>query len=483
MPSLGADMEAGVLVEWLKRPGDAVKRGEIVAVVETDKGAIEVEIFEDAIIDRLLVNVGTKVPVGMPLASLRTTGQAVPVAPIGAVPPGAAAVAKKVAAPLPPAPAMVLPPAGVATRPRASPAARRIARERGMDLSGVAGSGPGGAVISTDVEKAASAAKPRVAERGLDLAAMRRAIGAAMARSKREIPHYYLSQPIDLTSAMAWLDTANAARAPAERLLLQVLILRAVALALRGRPGFNGFYTTDGFQPSERIHIGTAVAIRGGGLVAPAIHDVDRLTPNELMERLRDLVARVRSGTLRSSELTDPTVTVSSLGERGAEALLGVIYPPQVAILGFGAPAARPWLVGSRIEARTIVTVSLAADHRVTDGHFGSLLLADIDRLLQEPGKAMKPDEIRQILLEELGNLAPEADLGAVPPPMPNFAKRWTSIRWISSISSLRSTNASRSTYPNATTQNCGRSAAPSTIWRRRPRPEDKQYVRRRRHR
>jgi pyruvate dehydrogenase E2 component (dihydrolipoamide acetyltransferase) len=386
MPSLGADMEAGILVEWLKRPGDAVKRGEIIAVVETDKGAIEVEIFEDAIIDRLLVDIGTKVPVGTPLASLRTMGQAGPVSPVAAVPPGVPAARKQVT-PLPPAPATIVALAGVATRPRASPAARRIARERGMDLSGVAGSGPGGAVISTDIEKAAGAAKPRTAERGLDLAAMRRAIGAAMARSKREIPHYYLSQPIDLTKAMAWLDSANAERAPAERLLLQVLILRAVALALRGRPGFNGFYTADGFRPSERIHIGTAIAIRGGGLVAPAIHDVDRLTPNELMDRLRDLVARVRSGTLRSSELTDPTVTVSSLGERGAEAMLGVIYPPQVAIFGFGAPTSRPWLVGSRIEARTIVTVSLAADHRVTDGHFGSLLLADIDRLLQQSDK------------------------------------------------------------------------------------------------
>jgi pyruvate dehydrogenase E2 component (dihydrolipoamide acetyltransferase) len=387
MPSLGADMEAGILVEWLKRPGDGVKRGDIVAVVETDKGAIEVEIFEDAIIDRLLVDVGAKVPVGTPLASLRTMGQAGSVGPVAVAPPGAAAAAKKQAAPLLPPAATIVPPVGVATRPRASPAARRIARERGMDLSGVAGSGPGGAVISTDIEKAAGAAKPRAVERGIDLAAMRRAIGAAMARSKREIPHYYLSQPIDLTKAMAWLDAANAERTPAERLLLQVLVLRAVALALRGRPGFNGFYTVDGFQPSERIHIGTAVAVRGGGLVAPAIHDVDRLTPNELMSRLRDLIARVRAGTLRSSELTDPTVTVSSLGERGAEALFGVIYPPQVAILGFGAPASRPWLVGSSIEARTIVTVSLAADHRVTDGHFGSLLLADIDRLLQQPDK------------------------------------------------------------------------------------------------
>jgi len=394
MPSLGADMEAGILVEWLKRPGDTVKRGDIVAVVETDKGAIEVEIFEEAIIDRLLVDIGTKVPVGTPLASLRTMNQAVPLARVAAELPGATPARKEQVAPAPPeaiappaAKPLGVPPAGLARWPRVSPAARRIALERGMDLSKIVGSGPDGAVISTDVERAAVTAKPQPAERGIDLAAMRRAIGAAMARSKREIPHYYLSRPIDLTEATAWLQTANAGRPPAERLLPQVLVLRAVAAALRGRPGFNGFYTADGFQPSERIHIGTAVAIRGGGLVAPAIHDVDRLTLDELMGRLRDLVARVRAGTLRSSELSDPTVTVSSLGERGADALFGVIYPPQVAILGFGAPALRPWIVGSAVAPRAIMTASLAGDHRVTDGHAGSLLLADIDRLLQQPGK------------------------------------------------------------------------------------------------
>lgn len=395
MPSLGADMEAGILVEWLKRPGEAVKRGDIVAVVETDKGAIEVEIFEDAIIDRLLVDVGTKVPVGTPLASLRTIGQAGSVGPVAAALPQAASAKEQAAPLLPPSATIVrpaarpadMPAAGDVTRPHASPAARRIALERGVDLSSVIGSGPGGAIISMDVEKAAGARKPRAAERGPDLAAMRRAIGAAMARSKREIPHYYLSRTIDLTKATTWLESANAARAPAERLLMQVLTLRAVALALRGRPGFNGFHTAAGFQPSERIHIGTAVAIRGGGLVAPAIHDVDRLTLDELMGQLRDLVARVRAGTLRSSELTDPTVTVSSLGERGADALFGVIYPPQVAILGFGAPALRPWIVGSAVEPRTIMTANLAADHRVTDGHAGSLLLADLDRLLQQPAQ------------------------------------------------------------------------------------------------
>jgi pyruvate dehydrogenase E2 component (dihydrolipoamide acetyltransferase) len=394
MPSLGADMEAGILVEWLKRPGDRVERGDIVAVVETDKGAIEVEIFEEGVIDRLLVEVGAKVPVGTPLAALRAAGEHAPAAPVTVPPtrPALEAAERPGRVPPPPAvappiPVRVTPPTGAVPRPRISPAARRIAAEHGVDLSLIAGTGPSGAVVSRDVESAAEVAKPRTAERGMDLAAMRRAIGAAMARSKREIPHYYLSRPVDLSKATAWLDSANAARALSQRLLLQVLILRAVALALRGRPGFNGFYTSDGFRPSERIHIGTAVAIRGGGLVAPAIHDVDRLTLDELMARLRDLVSRVRSGTLRSSELTDPTMTVSSLGERGAEALFGVIYPPQVAILGFGAPALRPWIAEGRIEARPVMTASLAADHRVTDGHLGGLLLADIDRLLQQPEK------------------------------------------------------------------------------------------------
>ncbi len=396
MPILGADMRAGTLLTWRKQAGETVRRGDIIAEVETDKADVEVEVFTSGVIERLLVEPGIEVPVGTPLASLQTIGQAASVVPVMAPPPGAAAAAKEQAPHAAPGSAAIvspvakpagIPPAGVATRPRASPAARRIALERGMDLSGVIGSGPGGAVISIDVEKAPGTTKPRPAERGINLTAMRRAIGAAMARSKREIPHYYLSRQIDLTEAMAWLQAANAGRLPAERLLLQVLLLRAAALALRGRPGFNGFYGADGFQPSERIHIGTAVAVRGGGLVAPAIHNVDRLTLDELMGRLRDLVARVRAGTLRSSELTDPTVTVSSLGERGADALFGVIYPPQVAILGFGAPALRPWIVGSAVEPRTIMTASLAADHRVSDGHAGSLLLTDVDRLLQQPAK------------------------------------------------------------------------------------------------
>ena len=381
MPSLGADMEAGTLVEWMKHPGDAVHRGDVVAVVETDKGAIEIEIFEEGVIDRLLVEPGRKVPVGTPLAVLRGTGT-----PAGSVlEPRPTAVAP----PLPPAatPPPVAAPARAAPPPsgqRVSPAARALAAERGFDLGGLVGSGPAGAVIRIDVERAL--AEPRRREgHGPDLAAMRRAIGAAMARSKREIPHYYLSRTIDATPLLARLERANATQPPAARLLPQVAILKAVALALKRHPAFNGFWERDGFRPAEGIHIGTAIAIRGGGLIAPSIHDVDRLTLAALMERLRDLVTRARAGSLRSSELSDATITVSSLGERGAEALYGVIYPPQVAILGFGSPNQRPWAVDGRIEPRTLIMASLAADHRASDGHAGSLLLAEIDRLLQEP--------------------------------------------------------------------------------------------------
>jgi pyruvate dehydrogenase E2 component (dihydrolipoamide acetyltransferase) len=214
---------------------------------------------------------------------------------------------------------------------------------------------------------------------------MRRAIAAAMARSKREIPHYYLSHSFDVSAAQVWLEEYNAARAPQERLLFGALLLKAVALALKDYPEFNGFYDAEGFAPSEAIHVGTAIAIRGGGLAAPAIHATDTLPLAELMVKMRDLVGRVRRGGFRSSEISDPTVTVSSLGERGVEALLPIIYPPQVAIIGFGAVLPRAWAVEDKVEPRPVLTTTLAADHRASDGHRGALLLRRIEDLLCTP--------------------------------------------------------------------------------------------------
>jgi len=216
-------------------------------------------------------------------------------------------------------------------------------------------------------------------------AAMRRAIAAAMSRSKREIPHFYLAQTIDMSNAIAWLAQENQRRPVTERLLHGVLLLKAAALALREVPELNAVWDGDELVRREDINVGVAISLRGGGLVAPAIHDADALGLDELMHALRDLVSRARSWSLRSSEMSDPTITVTSLGERGVESAFGVIFPPQVAIVGFGTMVERPWISEGQILACPIVNASLSADHRVTDGHRASAFLAAVDRLLQEP--------------------------------------------------------------------------------------------------
>ncbi|MGJ4918426.1 dihydrolipoamide acetyltransferase family protein [Bradyrhizobium sp. HKCCYLRH2060] len=397
MPSLGADMEAGTLVEWLVKPGDRVKRGDIVAVVETQKGAIEIETFLAGEIEKFLVNLHSKVPVGTPLALIRTDGEeraavTAPVPPPLPLPTAHPPIAVPSQPPPTPIGAPMPPPlaAAVVGRLPASPAARQLAAERGVDLSTITGSGPGGAIVYVDVERQSGATPPPTEKRragGLDLAAMRTAIAAAMARSKREIPHYYLEHQIDVTPCEHWLAEQNAALPPDSRLLIGALALKAVALAIRRFPAFNGFYRDNKFEPSKAVHVGVAIAIRGGGLAAPALHDADRLPLHDLMSSLRDLVQRTRSGRIRSSELSDPTITVSSLGERGVEALYAIIYPPQVAIVGFGKVVTRPWIIDGVIGPRSVVTMTLAGDHRVTDGHAGALFLAEIGRLLQEPEK------------------------------------------------------------------------------------------------
>jgi pyruvate dehydrogenase E2 component (dihydrolipoamide acetyltransferase) len=387
-------MEAGTLVEWLVKAGDWVKRGDVVAVVDTQKGAIEVEIYQSGQIEQLLVDLDTKVPVGTPLARLRVEGE-VPAA--AAVPPvRPAAPAGVPAAAVTPAIRPAAPASAVAAGAgaRASPAARRLAEQRGIDLSTVTGSGPGGAITYDDVERAlgkiggeAAAVPEKRRAAGLDLGAMRTAIAAAMARSKREIPHYYLEHQVDVTACEHWLTEQNASRPPDNRLLMGALAIKAVALAAHRFPAFNGFYRDNKFEASQAVHVGVAIAIRGGGLAAPALHNADQLSLDELMGQMRDLVQRTRAGRIRSSEISDPTITVSSLGERGVDALYGVIYPPQVAIVGMGKVVARPWVVDGAVAPRSVVTMTLSGDHRVTDGHAGALFLAEIGKLLQEPGK------------------------------------------------------------------------------------------------
>jgi len=369
MPSLGADMEAGTLVEWLVKPGDKVKRGDVVAVVETQKGAIEIEIFHDGVVSELAVAVGQSVPVGTVLARLDGEMTSAP-------PPAPPASAPIVATP-PPAPS---------GRVQISPAARRLAAERGVDIQQLQGTGPGGAISVADVEAACAAPAPETPRRraGFDPAAMRQAIAAAMSRSKREIPHYYLSQTVEVSAALAYLERLNRDRSPLERVLPAALFLRAIAQAITKLPELNGFWEDGRFRPGDGVHIGWAIALRGGGLVAPAIRDADKRSLDELMAAMRDLVQRARGYGLRSSELSDPTITVTSLGDRGAESVLPIIYPPQVAMIGIGRVVTRPWVVDGAIGPRPVVTMTLAGDHRASDGHRGGLLLAEIDRFLRE---------------------------------------------------------------------------------------------------
>jgi pyruvate dehydrogenase E2 component (dihydrolipoamide acetyltransferase) len=381
LPKLGADMTEGRLVEWLKKPGERIERGDVIAVVETDKANIEVESWTAGTLEKILVEPGDQwMPVGTPLAAIRTDGvEPVPPPAFAQAPPAA-----PVSAPLPAAAPPVPSPPG--DRLRASPAARRRAEELGLALASIRATGPDGRITLEDVEQAA-AAKPAARPAADRQQRMREAIATAMSRAKREIPHYYLSTVIDCAPALEWLEARNRDRPVTERLLHGVLLLKAVALALREVPELNGFWIDGRAVRSDAVNVGVAVSLRGGGLVAPALRDADRKPLDELMRQFQDLVTRARAGSLRSSEMTEATVTVTSLGERGVESVFGIIYPPQLALVGFGKVVERPWVVGREVVPRAVITATLSGDHRATDGHRGALFLDAVDRLLRAPEK------------------------------------------------------------------------------------------------
>ena len=471
MPSLGAEMDAGRLLTWYVQPGQQVRRGDVIAMVETDKANIDVEVFEDGVVEQLLVTPGTKVPVGEPLALIGTSAAAAPAGspdeaavepaaepvaePDVEVPAASASTAPAPAAPPPAAAAPAAPPhsrvvsplvrrdaarcgldparvpgtgpGGIVTRhdvevaaqallasrgPRSSPYARCLALARGLDLGQISGTGPDGAVVARDLvaepaepavaAQPAVAAEPAVAagpaERAVAAeptsapptaedraAAMRLAIARAMERANREIPHYHLGETVDVESALQWLATHNAELPPARRILPAVLVLKATALALRDYDDLNGYWIDDAFEPGPGIHLGVAINLRRGGLLAPAIRDADGLGLDELMAELRDLVKRTRAGGLTGSQLTDATITVSNLGDTGVATIHGVITPPQVALVGAGRITPRPWVVDDTVAVRRTIALSLAGDHRASDGHRGARFLATIAANLDRP--------------------------------------------------------------------------------------------------
>lgn len=408
MPSLGADMEEGTLLEWLVAPGDTVAKGDIVAVVDTAKAAIEVETFIEGVVGELLVAPGATVAVGAPLATIIGTEPA-PLRTAAAPAPDEPATD----APAPETPDIPFPSHDHPQRShvRATPLARRLAEELGVDIERLGT--PGGLPVRAEAVRAAAAGTPSleheheheleptpvadepgrapVAAQPLTAAPhgrydeMRATIAARVSRANREIPHYFLSLTVDLGPATEWLREHNRAVPVPERIVPAALMLKATALAAAATPDLNGFWIDDHFVPGAGVDLGVAVSLREGGLIAPVLHEADQLPLAMMMSSLRDLVTRTRSGRLRASDLGDPTITVTNLGDQGADSVFGVIYPPQVALVGFGRVIERAHAVEGLLGVRPTTTLTLAADHRATDGFTGSRFLALIEGHLQHP--------------------------------------------------------------------------------------------------
>ncbi len=364
MPSLGADMEEGAVVEWLVAVGDHVERGQVVARVETEKSDIDIEIWHEGIVDEILVPTHRTVPVGTPLLRFHAAGAAV-----------------DRPATLDPVSSGVI---------RATPFARRLAADRGVELRDIAGTGPGGAVRARDVPDVsvpvASPAPTPAVPREHRGERMRTVIAQRMDRSNRDIPQYRLERTVDLDALLRHLAAINEDRPVAERIVPAAAFVRAVALAAGRHRALNGTWIDDGFQPGPAVNVSIAISLRTGGLVTPTIPDADRLSLDDTMARIREYTTAARSGTLRSEwTRADSTITVTNLGDRGADLVHGLISPPEVALVGFGRILERPWVVDGAVVPRPVVHVTLAADHRATDGAVGSRFLSTLTRILEEP--------------------------------------------------------------------------------------------------
>jgi pyruvate dehydrogenase E2 component (dihydrolipoamide acetyltransferase) len=390
MPQMGADMQEGTILRWLKREGEAVRRGEIIAEIETDKANVEIEAYESGVLRRILLPEGATVPVGQIIAVI-----AAPEDDISQYEAAAAVVAPRAAAgaPAPPA-AVVEAPRPEAGRIRASPAARRLAEELGVDLSRVQGTGPDGRILRGDIEEAAKASAVEAAPPAAvpaeapasapAVSRMRQAIARRMTQSKRETPHYYLTMDIDMTEAERLRRQLNEAAEGEVHISVNDVIVKAVAKALQHHPIFNSWFVDGQVQQQEALNIGVAVAL-DEGLIAPAILDCGRKSLAEIASASRDLAERARSGVLKADEYTGATFTVSNLGMYEVETLIAIIPPPQTAILGVGAVRKVPAVQDGEIVVRERMKVALSADHRVTDGALGARFLADIRNFLENP--------------------------------------------------------------------------------------------------
>lgn len=395
MPSLGADMESAILMEWLVKEGESVKKGQVIAEVETSKGIIEIEVFEDGIVEKLLVEPETDCKVGEPLALIRADDESSveekKTEEIKEEPPSETIVEKtEVITDIDKSEKEIK------EHVKISPAARKKAEELGIDIANI--TPKDGVIQLSQIESTAmlkvqpsedaepkTEQKPQTKEKIQNKEAIRKAIAVAMSKSNAEIPHYYLSISINMTPTLKYLEELNKKRSIKERILPVAILIRAVVMALKEVPELNGFWMEDEHHTSEHIHPGIAIALRGGGLMTPALLNADMMNLNDIMESLSDLISRTRGGKLKSSEMMAQTITITNLGDLGVDSVFGVIYPPQLAVVGLGSIKDAPWAEGDFLSVRKVMQATLAGDHRATDGRVGAQFLDKLDKLLQNP--------------------------------------------------------------------------------------------------
>jgi pyruvate dehydrogenase E2 component (dihydrolipoamide acetyltransferase) len=351
MPSLGADMDQGKIMEWKIAPGDTIKKGQTMAIVETTKSAVEIESFHDGKVLELIAQIGEMISVGKPIATFDVL-EAPLIQPIPQV---------------------------YGERVKISPIAKRLAEMNHLNWEQLKGSGLEGEIELKDVE--AILGKK---EASTSVVNLRKAIAKSMGQSKKEIPHFYLKSRILIDALLQRLDEKNKLLPAEKRLLLPVLFIRAITLALKDFPELNGYYKNDSFLPQSAIHIGYAFAVKSGGVMVPAILDCHQLKLEELNTAFLQLASRVERGELKNRELTEGTVTITNVGDLGSDEVYGIIFPPQVALIGIGRIHKEPIALDNQVKLSWVIDLTLSIDHRVTDGITASRFLNTVDRHLQQ---------------------------------------------------------------------------------------------------
>ena len=396
MPQMGYDMREGTVVRWHKQEGDTVDRGEVIADIETDKATVEFEAYTGGVLGRIVAEAGIAVPVGQLIAIITEPGEAVP----EAAAPAPSAAPAPVAAPPAPEPTPAPAPSadgGV----RASPIARRLARERGIDLALVTGSGPNGRITERDVENyqpAAAAREPvpaaapapafapvdAPADSRIELSRMRQTIARVTSDSKSTAPHFYVTAEIDMGKAMSMRRDVNDASDPENRVSVNDLMVKACALALAKHPKFNSFFRGDYLEVHGAMNIGIAIALESG-LILPGVSNCESKSLLQIAAGTKDLIARANGGTLRNEEYSSTTFSISNMGMFDVESFTAIIYPPHAAILAVGSVKQQPVVRDGELAVGQMMKATLSTDHRVADGAEAAQFLMEIKRVLENP--------------------------------------------------------------------------------------------------